>query len=310
VSAGSDPRDPASTPMSTKGVVALNAGGPLYTDATDVVYQGDTGFSGGKTYAATAAVAGTDDPQLYQTERYGTFTYALPVADGDYLVTLKFAEVFFTQPGQRLFNVTMEGAEVLRELDLVAEAGPRTAYDVTLPVRVTDGVLDLGFHSVIGGAKVNAILVEPAEPVLAVKAGGAQYTDVTNVVYQGDTGFSGGKTYTAAAAVAGTEDPQLYQTERYGTFTYALPVPNGQYLVTLKFAEVFFTQPGQRLFNVTMEGAEVLRELDLVAEAGPRTAYDVTLPVRVTDGVLDLGFHSVIGGAKVNAILIMGGTGN
>ena len=159
VSKGSNPLDPKSIPSSDGGLFAVNVGGAQYVDGTGVVYQGDTGFSGGKTYASTVAIAGTEDPQLYQTERYGSFTYALPVPDGEYLVTLKFAEVYFTQPGQRLFNVTMEGAEVIHELDLVAEAGLKTAYDVTLPVQVTDGVLDLGFTSVIGGAKVNAIVV-------------------------------------------------------------------------------------------------------------------------------------------------------
>jgi hypothetical protein len=310
VSAGSNPLDPESTPRSNEGLVAVNAGGSQYTDTTGVVYQGDTGFSGGKTYTNAVAIAGTEDDHLYQTERYGNFSYALPVPNGKYLVTLKFAEIFFEGAGQRVFDVTIEGNAVLTDLDLIATVGPKVAFGATFPVHVTDGVLNIAFHSIVNNAKVSAILVEPAEVVFAVNAGGPQYTDTTGVVYQGDTGFSGGKTYTKPAAIAGTDDPQLYQTERYGTFAYALPVPGGEYLVTLKFAEVHYTQPGQRLFNVTMEGAEVLRELDLVVEAGLQTAYDVTLPVQVTDGVLDLGFHSVIGGAKVNAIVVMGRAGN
>jgi Malectin domain len=122
-------------------------------------------------------------------------------------------------------------------------------------------------------------------------------------------GFQGGSTFTTTAAIAGTTDDRLYQTSRYGNFSYAIPVPNGDYLVTLKFTEVSYTKVGQRVFDVLMEGAEVLNNLDLVDEVGPKVAYDVTLPVHVTDGVLNIGFRSVVNSAKVNGIVIMGGTG-
>jgi hypothetical protein len=82
------------------------------------------------------------------------------VANGDYLVTLKFAEIYWTQPGQRVFNVLMEGVKVISNLDLVAKVGPNKAYDVTLPVRVTDGHLNIKFKSVVDNAKVSAIMVQ------------------------------------------------------------------------------------------------------------------------------------------------------
>jgi hypothetical protein len=271
-----------------------------------VVYQGDTRFSGGNTYTATAAIAGTNDDRVYQSERYGNFSYAIPVADGDYLVTLKFAEIYFTKAGQRVFDVTIEGDEVLTDLDLVAEAGPKVAYDQTFPVHVSDGTLNIGFHSVVNYAKVSAIVVEPVDVEFAVNAGGAQYVDGSGVVYQGDTRFSGGNTYTATAAIAGTNDDRVYQSERYGNFSYAIPVADGDYLVTLKFAEIYFTKAGQRVFDVTIEGDEVVTDLDLVAEVGPKVAYDQTFPVHVSDGTLNIGFHSVVDYAKVSAIVVMG----
>ena len=77
--------------------------------------------------------------------------------------------------------------------------------------------------------------------------------------------FSGGSAYSTAAAIAGTTDDPLYQTERYGNFTYTIPVANGQYLVTLKFAEIFWTTPGRRRFDVLIEGQVVIRDLNLAA---------------------------------------------
>jgi hypothetical protein len=142
-------------------MIAVNAGGSQYTGADGTVYQGDAGFSSGYTYSTTASITGTTDDRLYQSERYGDFSYKFPVDDGDYLVTLKFAEIYWTKVGQRVFNVSIEGKGVLSNLDLVAKVGPKVAYNVTFPVTVTDGVLSIGFKSVVNNAKVSAIEVEP-----------------------------------------------------------------------------------------------------------------------------------------------------
>ena len=56
----------------------------------------------------TAAIAGTSDDALYQSERYGNFSYNVPVANGDYVVTRKFAEIYFSSTGMRVFKVVVE----------------------------------------------------------------------------------------------------------------------------------------------------------------------------------------------------------
>ena len=61
-------------------------------------------------YRTTAAIAGTTDDALYQSERYGNFSYNVPVANGNYVVTLKFAEIYFSSTGIRAFDVLIEGA--------------------------------------------------------------------------------------------------------------------------------------------------------------------------------------------------------
>jgi hypothetical protein len=159
VSKGSNPLDSRSVPDLDEAVFAVNAGGAQYIGTDGMVYEADAGFSGGKTYTTTAVIAGTADDRLYQSERYGNFSYAIPVANGDYLVTLKFAEIYWSQVGRRVFNVSVEGKVVLSKLDLVAKVGPNATYDVTLPVTVTDGVLTISFQSVVDYAKVSGIVV-------------------------------------------------------------------------------------------------------------------------------------------------------
>ncbi|HEX4004722.1 MAG TPA: DUF6519 domain-containing protein [Acidobacteriaceae bacterium] len=65
-------------------------------------------------------------------------------------------------------------------------------------------------------------------------------------------------------------DPALYQTERYGnSFSYTFNgLPVGYYQVTLKFAEIFWQSAGIRIFDVSINGAQVLTNFDIFADAG------------------------------------------
>jgi hypothetical protein len=77
-------------------------------------------------------------------------------------VTLHLAETYFDQPEQRVFDVYAEGAPAAEDVDIVAEVGPDTAYDVTFPVDVVDGALDLEFFAQIDHPTVGAVSAVPA----------------------------------------------------------------------------------------------------------------------------------------------------
>lgn len=143
--------------------------------------------------------------------------------------------------------------------------------------------------------------------VYRLSAGGTALT-TTMGSFGADQYFSGGTAATASAslAIAGTSDPALYRSERSGTFTYALPVPNGTYTVVLHFAELTFTRNNQRVFDVNAEGKKVLPNYDIVRKVGPLTATTERLSVLVADGVLTLAFIPGKAGApKVNAIEVI-----
>src|SRR5205807_1777178 len=92
------------------------------------------------------------------------------------------------------------------------------------------------------------LLFGPIQPI----GGSAAYTSGDGRAWQADTGYSGGATYSIPGAVARTLDPALYQAERYGNFSYNFSVPNGTYRVGLKFAELYWTAAGKRVFNVAI----------------------------------------------------------
>jgi chitinase len=90
--------------------------------------------------------------------------------------------------------------------------------------------------------------------------------------------------------VAGTTDDVLYQKYRLLAGEYRFTLPNGTYDVTLKFAEPSVSVVGGRVMKITAEGIVLENKLDIFAMAGKSTALDLTYPVTVTDGVLNLAF--------------------
>ena len=103
-------------------------------------------------------------------------------------------------------------------------------------------------------------------------------------------------------------DSPAYQTLRYGTFQYTLDVPDGSYIVKLKFMEPAFGSPGSRVFDVAVNGNIVLSNVDVAAEAGGvRVAYDQQFPVVVSNGEVVLNFISRVNYALVCAIEIVPG---
>ena len=56
----------------------------------------------------------------------------------------------------------LEDTLVIEDLDLVAVAGSYAAYEVTFPVTVSDGVLDIYMTASINNPVISAILVQEA----------------------------------------------------------------------------------------------------------------------------------------------------
>jgi hypothetical protein len=106
-------------------------------------------------------ITGAAGSTLYQSQRLGNFSADIPLANGNYSVTLKFAEIYFNSAGSRIFNVSMQGNQVITNLDVFAHVGENAAYDVTVPVSVTNGILHMDFSPIKDNAMVSAITVSP-----------------------------------------------------------------------------------------------------------------------------------------------------
>ena len=92
-------------------------------------------FENGQLRETEEPAAGSDDPELYTSERWGHFSYEIPVTPGKYAVTLYFIERSLRadhgQPptdsgissGMRLFNVFCNRKLLLRDVNILQEVG-------------------------------------------------------------------------------------------------------------------------------------------------------------------------------------------
>ena len=163
--------------------LAVNSGG-----GAAVQFIADTDFSGGTQAAPTTATIDKSGvvapaPQgVYQTERYGNFTYTLPglTAGLNYKVRLHFAEFYWTSVGQRRFNVFINGTQVLTNFDIIAVAGApdkATIQEFTTPANAS-GQMVIQYVTVTDNAKssgIEILLPPPAAPTgLNATAGDSQ----------------------------------------------------------------------------------------------------------------------------------------
>jgi hypothetical protein len=125
----------------TSGPVAIDSGGGAVGS-----FVADADFNGGSTSSTSAtidvsAVTNPASTAVYQSERWGAFTYTIPglTAGASYTVRLHFAEIYWTKAGQRLFNVAINGKQVLSSFDIVATAGASDKANVQQFTAQADG---------------------------------------------------------------------------------------------------------------------------------------------------------------------------
>jgi hypothetical protein len=140
----------------------------VFYDHLGQIWTPDQWSIGGRKSARTVPIDGTLDIGLYHWQRFGHFNYSVPVVeDGRYTVTLNFAETWFTSQnsnggvGSRVFDVYCKGTTLLKNFDILREAGGvsnRAVMRVFHHIPASPlGKIDLAFVPVANYALVNAI---------------------------------------------------------------------------------------------------------------------------------------------------------
>ncbi len=293
-------------------------------------FSSDEYFSGGTAVCHNNSINTSHviDPApqgVYQYERYGTsnFTYTVPnlTPGSAYWVRLHFAETYFTSTGQREFNVTINGNQVLTNFDIVAAAGGANTAVVEMFQALANGSgqIVIGFNvGAVNYPKIDGIEIIPVSTPSYQISGGSTAGGCSSISpYASDEYFSGGSAVChnnsiSTSHVVNAAPLGVYQYERYGTsnFTYTIPnlTPGADYAVRLHFAETYFTSTGQREFNVTVNGVQVLTNFDILAAAGAaNTAVARTFTATAnSNGQIVLGFNlGAVNYPKVDGIEVI-----
>jgi hypothetical protein len=145
---------------------------------------------------------------VYQTERYGNSAYTITnlTAGASYIVRLHFAELYWGTAGGRVFNVFINGSEVLTNFDIVATVGSNykaLVEQFTVPANGSGNIV-IGYSNVIDNAKASGIEILSAQTVPIITS------------QPSDQSVVGGATATFTATATGYPSP-TYQWLRNGS---------------------------------------------------------------------------------------------
>ncbi|QRR01392.1 CBM96 family carbohydrate-binding protein [Dyadobacter sandarakinus] len=179
----------------------------------------------------------------------------------------------------------------------------------TVSFRVNPGNLAYGTYQVrikasapgfVGVDLDITMVLQPAISGRAVRinAGGKAFTAADGRVFSADRYYSGvDRVSSVTGDILGTTDDELYRNARTSAaISYDIPAPNGQYMLVLHFAEIYFGAPGgkplgerQRLFNVNIEGQRRYTNFDIIAfTVAPMRVFRFELPITITDGRMNI----------------------
>jgi hypothetical protein len=299
-------------------------GGSEVIDNSGTRWTPDRYFAAGGQWSRDwGLVRGTSRPFLFANWRTGEFGYDIPVQPGVYELRL-----FFVSPyrigGEKLggFQVALHGKPLLEDYDINESANGADIADELVFRDVTpgkDGFVRLWFSNHVASPMLNALELVPGTPgklqPIRILMQPTSFVDHKGQRWRADDYFLNGFRSGEIRKVSGTEDPELFGSERFGHFRYAIPVDRrGRYTVILHFAELYYGEQlpgkggaGSRVFHVFCNGQTLLRDFDIYQEAGSLRVVTKTFTNIAPSalGKINLDFEPVVNNATVSAIEVI-----
>ncbi len=199
------------------------------------------------------------------------------------------------------------------------------SFSTITPKSITESAFD--DTTAIGGATyvyrvcavvANSHLQSPwsqtvtAKPYAGIDCGSSKPNMQARYPFDADTvGFGGTKQLTESGTLGGRQSG-VYSTwrvgARYEPITYSVPAPNGSYFLSLMFAEIGLAKPGQRMFDIVVNGVTMNRAFDIIGTAGNAgTSIDLRFPVSITNNLLTVRLAPSPGslyGPAINGLLL------
>jgi beta-galactosidase len=182
-------------------------------------------------------------------------------------------------------------------------------------VRLASGPNDLRATAEIGGITASDAMrwrYVGTPGVVRIKVGDLSgYVTMDGQRYGSDNYFAGGVPRRVILPDAPSErrpdvaavDARLYDSYREGEFVYRIPVPSGHYRVDMKFVEPSARGPGERSFDVDINGSRVLDGFDIFSAAGGNLrGVNRSFETTTKNDVIVIAFRPRKSGALVSAL--------
>jgi hypothetical protein len=297
--------------------VLLGPGRKKYVDHSGNTWSPGACDGGNGVQLPEQRIAGTEDAYLYLGGIRGISHCSFPVEPGFYELHFHFAETSNLEPARRATVLSINGRPNIG-FDVVDDAGGdgiATSLVMTGVHPENDGAIHVDFISEITLLNAVEILPAPSEALLPIRivAGSSAFTDPAKQVWLSDRYFSGGRHGQMWRAPKSAE-LSIYANDRVGHFRYTIPVvPREKYRVRLFFREPWYGKgndaaggAGSRVFNVWCNGMVLLKDFDVLAEAGPEPIVKTFDNVQASaEGKIELSFTPVTNYAFVNAIEVI-----
>jgi hypothetical protein len=297
--------------------------GAPQSDSAGQVWSADQYVHGGGSWRRPdVAIARTSDPFIFQHWRTGDSDYDIPLRPGVYELHLYFVTSERSSESFRTFTVKINGEVVLTGFDINSDALGENIADERIFRDVSpaaDGVLQVSLATERGAPQINALEVLPGMahkqlPIRLVMQR-TSFTDHNGEFWRPDDYYMNGRQSDQRQEIAGSPDPDLFSTERYGHFTYAIPADTrDRYTLILHFVEFYFGAPtgggggvGNRVFRVICNGETLLDNFDIYKEAGSlhvltKTFYHLKPSAQ---GKLNITFEPIVNNATVSGIEVL-----
>ena len=133
--------------------------------------------------------------------------------------------------------------------------------------------------------------------LLDYQVSGGSFTDV-NAIWGNDQTITNNGSY----------NPKIYKSARWGGsgFIVTYPYANGTYTLRLHFCEFWKNDSGINVFNVSVQGTQVISNLDIWSAAGGRfRAMYIDVAVTITNGRLVIETTPTAGYSALNAFELL-----
>ncbi|MGA3130344.1 MAG: malectin domain-containing carbohydrate-binding protein [Terracidiphilus sp.] len=293
----------------------LGKGRTPYIDrAGNTWSSGNYCIGGDNVSESSQRIAGTDDPVVFLGGVRGHAHCVFPVDPGIYEVHLLFAEASDLPEATSRSVFSLNGGDNI-SIDVVDDAGGDYIADTKVFRGIrpeNDGTIHIDYVGEISALKAVEILPAPSEALLPIRivTGSNPWKDPDGNIWLPDRYVIGGRLGQDANAVK-NQQTSLYASHRVGNFRYTIPVvPLEKYRVHLYFQEPWFGKenvgiggPGSRVFDVWCNGVVLLRNFDILNEAGSSAIVKTFDNVQATaQGKIELSFSPVINYPLINAI--------